>query len=536
MTDARQERLWRRARWLTALTVPLVLLLAVMVLLGWLMGSEPLTRVVPGLPAMVPATAFTLLFGGCALWLLLHGGGLGRRLAWLPSAGVLASGALFLASYPWAGARGLLPVAGLMSPQTALTFVLLGLALLAMDRRDTLAQWLALLAALVPLVALTGYAFQEHRFYHFQSVGMALHTACGLLLLSLGTLTLRPEKGPMRTVMDTAAGGVLARRLLPLVLLPLGMGALVRAGIRWGRLDEGLGWPLFIITMMVAYAALLWRSALRLNSLHAREREAAERARADAERQATLAAENERLYRAAEHAARQREDVLAIVSHDLKSPLSTVRLSAELLRRRLGAQQEAGGPLKQVDAIERAVRRMQDLITQLLDAARLDAGQALAIERHPAPLRELVAEAVALIEPQATAKGLRLERHLAENVETPCDRERVLQVLGNLLSNAVKFTPEGGTIAVELAREAGAARVAVRDTGPGIPEAERAHLFERHWQATGQGARLGSGLGLYIAHGIIAAHGGRLWVESTVGQGSTFAFTLPLEPAASSHP
>jgi signal transduction histidine kinase len=442
---------------------------------------------------------------------------------------VLASGALFLASYLWEGARQVLPVAGLMAPQTALTFLLLGLALLAVDRRDALAQWLALVAGLLPMVALTGYAFQEHRFYRFQNVGMALHTALGLLLLGLGTLTLRPERGPMRTVMDTGAGGVLARRMLPLVLLPLGLGALVRAGIRSGVLDEGLGWPLFIIMTMVASAALLWRSAMHLNALHARERKATERARADAERQATLAAENARLYRDAESAARQREDVLAIVSHDLKSPLSSVRLSAELMRRRLATLPGAEGLHKQVDAIERATRQMEGLITRVLDAARLDAGQALAIERHPEPLRPLLTEALALIEPQASAKALHLERHLTLEVEVPCDRERLLQVLGNLLANAVKFTPEGGTIRVEAEREANGVRVAVRDTGPGIPEAARAHLFERHWQATGQDARLGSGLGLYIARGIIDAHGGRLWVESTVGKGSTFAFTLPLD-------
>lgn len=107
---------------------------------------------------------------------------------------------------------------------------------------------------------------------------------------------------------------------------------------------------------------------------------------------------------------------------------------------------------------------------------------------------------------------------------------RILQVLANLLGNALKFSPEGATVTLEEGRAGDEARVSVRDRGPGIPEAQRAHLFERHWQAPGQGARQGSGLGLYIVQGIIAAHGGRVWVESTVGEGSTFTFTLPLSP------
>lgn len=223
---------------------------------------------------------------------------------------------------------------------------------------------------------------------------------------------------------------------------------------------------------------------------------------------------------------------MAIVSHDLKNPLSTVRLSVAVLQRKLPAlPEEARGLRKQVEAIERAANLMQGLITRLPDAARLDAGQALAVEPRPEDLSALVSEALAVIEPLAADKGLRLERHLTPGLEAPCDRERILQVLANLLGNAVKFTPGGGTLSVEATRLDKEARVAVSDSGPGIPEAQRARIFERHWQAGGQDARQGSGLGLYIAQGIIAAHGGRIEVQSVSGQGSTFAFTLPLTAA-----
>jgi signal transduction histidine kinase len=107
-----------------------------------------------------------------------------------------------------------------------------------------------------------------------------------------------------------------------------------------------------------------------------------------------------------------------------------------------------------------------------------------------------------------------------------CDRERILQVLTNLLSNAIKFSPPGGAVRVEAARRNGEVVVSVRDSGPGIPADQRAHIFDRFWQAK-ETAGLGTGLGLSIARGLVERHGGRLWVDSEVGAGSTFSFTLP---------
>jgi signal transduction histidine kinase len=426
-----------------------------------------------------------------------------------------------------------------MSPQTALTYVLLGVSLLCMSQKHprvrALAPWLALIALLPPLIALTGYAFLESRLYGTSSgVGMALNTAVGLTLLSIGALTLDPRHGPIGAITTSAAGGVMARRMLPTTLLPLAVGALTIRATLAGVLDPRLADPLFSVTMMVILATTIWRNATTLNHLHADQVKAEQQARAEAERQRTLAAENAQLYRTAQQAMREREDVLATVSHDLKNPLSAIRLSTALLSQRLEKMPDSAALGRQVGAIERAVAHMITLIHQLLDAARLDAGQALVIEPRPEPLNTLVGEALALIEPQVSEKSLRLEQRLATNVLVPCDRGRILQVLTNLLGNAVKFTPKGGTLAVECTQADGEVRVAVRDTGPGIPESEQAHLFERHWQAQGT-ARQGSGLGLYIARGIIDAHRGRIWVESTPGLGSTFTFSLPLPSEGSAH-
>jgi signal transduction histidine kinase len=513
----------------------LVMLLAFTVLMGWLTGITALTRVHAGLPAMMPTTATCLFLLAMALS-LLRAGRLGAVLASLTAMGVALMGAVTLASYlwdmPWAIPGSLTTR---MSSPSALTVLMLSVSLLCTGQRHprakALAPWIALAALLPPLIGLTGYAFAESRLYSTRAgVGMALLSAVGLALLSTGVLTLDSRHGPLGAVTSSGAGGVMARRMLPMTLLPMLGGALMVRATEAHLLDDKLSGPLFAVTMMVILGAVILRNALTLNQLHAEQEKAERQALKEAERQRALAADNARLYRAAQQATRQREDVLAIVSHDLKNPLSTIRLSTTVLSSRLARTPEASVVERQVSTINRAVARMLVLIHQLLDAARLEAGQALAVQLRPEPLDPLLGEALELIEPQASQKSLRLEPPPATGLVVSCDRDRILQVLANLLSNAVKFTPDGGTLRVEGHRVGGEVQVSVRDTGPGIPESVQSHLFERHWQAEGT-ARQGSGLGLYIAQGIIGAHGGRIWVKSTPGKGSTFTFSLPLPPA-----
>jgi signal transduction histidine kinase len=539
VSGGRHEQRWSRLRRLSGVLALLVVLLAVVVLLGWALGSEALTHLHPALPAMVPTTATCLLLNAIAL-LSLRAGGRGFVLAVLLALGTGGMGAATLTSYLWEGpwpASG--PLAARMSPPTSLTLLLLDASLLCMglrrDRTLAVAPWVALAALLPPLIALSGYAFAESRLYSSGAgVGIALHSAVGLTLLCVGALTLEPQRGPLGVMTSEAAGGVMARRMLPMTLLPLLGGALVVRVTVANLLDERLSGPLFAVTMMVILGAVILRNAQSLNRSHAEQEKAERQAREEAERQRILAADNARLYQAAQEAARQREDVLAIVSHDLKNPLSTIRLSTRLLSSRLEEIPEAAALSRQVAAINRAVAHMLTLVHQLLDAARLDAGQALAIQTRPVPLDPLLGEALAVIEPQASQKSLRLEPPPTTGLVVPCDRDRILQVLTNLLGNAVKFTPDGGELAVEGHRVDQEVRVSVRDSGPGIPESAQPHLFERHWQAEGT-ARQGSGLGLYIARGIIGAHGGRIWVDSTPGKGSTFTFSLPLTPAEPPH-
>jgi signal transduction histidine kinase/integral membrane sensor domain MASE1 len=240
---------------------------------------------------------------------------------------------------------------------------------------------------------------------------------------------------------------------------------------------------------------------------------------------AALAVENARLYQEAQGAVLSREEVLAVVSHDLNNVLSAMMGSTQLMLR--SAEEEG----RQVDKkglriIQRSAQRMARLIGDLLDAASLDAG-VLSLEVAPQNADDLIREAVEMEGPLAEQKGLRLDgSSLDVAVKVVCDRSRIVQVLANLISNALKFT-EVGTIRLGIRRSERELVFEVCDTGKGIPPEQLEHIFDRYWTGKVPEAS-GHGLGLHIAKGIIEAHGGKIWAESHRGQGSAFFFTLPL--------
>jgi PAS domain S-box-containing protein len=229
-----------------------------------------------------------------------------------------------------------------------------------------------------------------------------------------------------------------------------------------------------------------------------------------------------------ERALAARDDVLRIVAHDLRNPLSTITMQASLLERPEPEPERRDQTPRLV--ITRSAQRMTSLIQDLLDVALVEAGQ-LKIERRrlsPADLVREVAEAQALL---ASAEGLDLRVELGRDLPLLWgDHKRLLQVFENLIGNAIKFTPKGGCIRLTAAATDGAVRFAVADTGRGIPPESVPHVFDRFWQAATRERRLGAGLGLPITKGIVEAHGGRIWLESTVGRGCTFFFTIPSAP------
>jgi signal transduction histidine kinase len=236
-------------------------------------------------------------------------------------------------------------------------------------------------------------------------------------------------------------------------------------------------------------------------------------------RRAGIAVDNARLFQDAQRAIRARDEVLAVVSHDLKNPLESVLLSASLLLR----APEPAQVRRYAEAVHRSAARMDRLIRELLDLSRMDAGR-FTVELRPERLEGIVEEALALLAPVAQERGVTLSASGAPLGDAvSCDRERILQVLSNLVGNALSFSPRGGRVAVVLSLTAREARVEVRDDGPGIPPEDLPNVFDRFWKSRSRG----TGLGLAIVKGIVDAHGGSVQVESRVGAGSAFSFTLP---------
>lgn len=248
--------------------------------------------------------------------------------------------------------------------------------------------------------------------------------------------------------------------------------------------------------------------------------------------QKQLEAQRSRLFEAersareqAEAASRMREDLVAIVSHDLRNPLSSISMSAEVLQA-VVPPDIAPQVKRPIETIVRSAGRMKRLISDLLDVASIDAG-ALSVrqERHDATA--LMREAVEMMLPMAVEKSILLELDLAPApLEVLVDKERVLQVFSNLIGNAVKFTREGGRIGLTARDEADFVAFSVSDTGHGLSAEHLEHVFDRYWQAHKEG-RMGIGLGLSIVKGVVDAHRGNVWAESALGKGTTFHFTLP---------
>ena len=221
-----------------------------------------------------------------------------------------------------------------------------------------------------------------------------------------------------------------------------------------------------------------------------------------------------------------RDELLAIVSHDLRSPLDVIVINAALLAGNPPPGELGARYVKWARSIERSAGVMDRLLSDLLDVARFDGGEFRVVpEDHDAV--SLVKECVETFAPLASHHGIRLDVDLpASPVNARYDHDRMVQVLSNLLRNAIQFTKAGGSIMISLTPLADGCRIAVSDTGRGIPEGQLTRIFER-FHRVNVADRQGLGLGLYISKRIIDAHRGQIWVESHVGRGSTFFITLP---------
>ncbi len=229
-----------------------------------------------------------------------------------------------------------------------------------------------------------------------------------------------------------------------------------------------------------------------------------------------------RAFEARRRAVVARDELMGIVAHDLRNPLGAVMMKAEVLR----TSNDPETIRKHATTIGHVAHRMESLIASMLDVATLESGR-FSVHPTPEPVEALVQDASEVCVAQAAAKQVSLERKIDPgSTAVRADHDRVVQVLSNLVGNAVKFTPPGGTVTVEARREAPMIHFTVSDTGPGIAPADLPYVFDRFWKRDTPGTK-GTGLGLFIAKGIVEAHQGRIWVESPPHQGARFHFTLP---------
>jgi PAS domain S-box-containing protein len=245
----------------------------------------------------------------------------------------------------------------------------------------------------------------------------------------------------------------------------------------------------------------------------------------DLARLAALALDNARLHDAVRASLRSRDEMLGVVSHDLRNPVAAVKMLSRTLLR---TQEDGGTKAREsIELISQAAEQMDALIRDLLDVNRLDAGK-LAISPVPVDPTALITDSLQTLRPLMDEKGIRLDLQIETALpKVVADPGRIQQTLSNLVGNAIKFSPAGSRIVVVARRDSGVVIISVLDHGKGISAEQLPRVFDRYWQSS-RTDRQGAGLGLAISKGIIEAHGGRIWIESRPGEATSAFFTLAL--------
>ena len=242
-----------------------------------------------------------------------------------------------------------------------------------------------------------------------------------------------------------------------------------------------------------------------------------------------IEAVNAQLVSDLQHSVAARDEMLGIVSHDLRNPVNAVKMLSAAIVRAGDHVELPPAVIEHARTVQQAAEQMDALIQDLLDVTRIESGT-LRLSPQTMQVSSLIDYALEMLAPIAHAGGVKMNANVSDGLPpVEVDPARLAQVLSNLVGNAIKFTPRGGAVTLTVAREAEDVRISIADTGVGIPEADLPRVFDRFWQSR-RTNRSGAGLGLTISRGIVRGHGGRIWIESEEGEGTRVHFTLPAGP------
>ena len=521
-----------------ALALIAVALVAMLVLTGWTLHVEILKRLAPPFVAMNPATAVCFLLLSASLYcksfckqpmakwlapslaLIATGVGVARLLSYALGWHIHVDELLF--AHLLNGPAESVP--NRMAPNTAGNFVMCATAIvLGGDQkrwRKWLRQFLALSSGTVALLAIIGYAYNVATFSGVSTfIPMALHTAICFLLLSMATFASTPDEGFTALVMSENLGGIMARRLLPAVIvLPVGLGWLRISGEQLDLYTPHLGMALHVVSnVFLMIILVLWTAWL----LHRVDEK-----RKSAEAQ-VLAAKD-----AAEAANRAKSAFLANMSHEIRTPMGAILGYAD---RMLEPDQQPSDRLDCLNTIRRNGEHLLMLINDILDLSKIEAGE-MVMEKIACSPARIISEVVSIMRVKSGEKGLKLEVRvdgpIPDRIFT--DPTRLRQIIINLVSNAIKFTDAGWVrVFAKLMDRPDAANprmnFEVIDSGIGMTSEQMSRLFRPFTQADTSTTRRfgGTGLGLSICKHYAQMLGGELTVDSMLGRGSRFALTLP---------